>query len=126
MNAARDLERCDPRPFHKENRMWKGDENKFCRERFISAAKDYDVSYQTVLDKISSQYGCISIDPDTLGGTPRISNTRIPVYMILDAIEHYGNLEGALKSYPHLTLSQVKDALSFAAEILEFPVEHRP
>jgi uncharacterized protein (DUF433 family) len=46
--------------------------------------------------------------------------------MILDAIEHYGDLEGAIKSYPHLTLTQVKDAVRFAAQILEYPVEYKP
>jgi uncharacterized protein (DUF433 family) len=80
--------------------------------------------FTSVLTRAAAKFGCIAIDPETLGGTPRISGTRIPVYMILDAIEHYGELGGALKSYPHLSLEQVKEAVCFAAEVLEQPVEH--
>ncbi len=39
--------------------------------------------------------------------------------MVLDAVEHYGNLEGALKSYPDLSMEQVKQAVSFSAYVLE-------
>ena len=61
-----------------------------------------------------------------LCGTPRIAGTRVPVYMVVDAVQYYGNLDGALKSYPHLTIEQVRDALSFAGAVLEQPVEYEP
>jgi uncharacterized protein (DUF433 family) len=44
--------------------------------------------------------------------------------MILDAIEHYGDLAGAMKSYPQLSLNQIKDAVCFSAQVLEHPVEY--
>ena len=58
------------------------------------------------------------------GGTPHIRGTRIPVYMILDAIEFYGNVEDVKKSYPDLTTQQIKDALRFAKFVLEFRVDY--
>lgn len=126
MSAATARQYCAPRnlsghpdEWHDDREKWKG-----CRERFISTAKDFDMSFSSVLEKAASRYDSIAIDSEVLGGTPRIKGTRIPVYMILDAIEHYGKLTGALKSYPHLTMPQVKDAVCFAAEVLEHPVEY--
>ena len=101
------------------NRRWPK-----CRERFISTAKDFDISFGSVLETRIRHYKHIAIDSDIIGGTPRIAGTRIPVYMVLDAVEYYGNLEGALTSYPQLSIEQVKEALSFAAEVLEHPVEY--
>ncbi len=92
--------------------------------RFFSTAKDFDISFATVLESAARSHRCIAIDKEILGGTPRIAGTRIPVYMILDAIEYYGNLEAALTSYPHLSLEQVKDAVSFAGEVLEHSVDN--
>jgi len=39
--------------------------------------------------------------------------------MILDAIEYYGNVKGVLKSYPHLTVEQVRDAVRFSKIAME-------
>lgn len=125
MSASANRKRCDSRSISQINGDWK-DENKWGRDRFISTAKDFDVSYSSVLENVVEQFGCVSIDSEILGGTPRISGTRIPVYMILDAIEHYGDLEGAIKSYPQLTMIQVKEAVRFATQVLEYPVEHEP
>lgn len=123
MRTLANREHCGSRSISFRNQQWKG-ESKWCRDRLISTAKDFDVAYSSVLGNVAKDFGCISIDAEVLGGTPRISHTRIPVYLILDAIEHYGDLKGALKSYPHLTMTQVKDAVCFAAQVLEHPVEH--
>jgi uncharacterized protein (DUF433 family) len=64
------------------------------------------------------------MDEEILGGTPRIAGTRIPVYMVLDAVEYYGDLEGARRSYPQLSLEQVKEAVGFAGALLEHPVDY--
>jgi uncharacterized protein (DUF433 family) len=56
-----------------------------------------------------------------MGGNPCVKGTRIPVYMILDGIEYYGNLKGVLKSYPQLTVHQVKDAVRFSKIVMETP-----
>ena len=97
-----------------------------CRDKFISTLKDFDVSFGSVLQEASEQYPHIAIDAEILGGTPRVAGTRIPVYMVLDAVEYYGALEGALKSYPQLSLEQVKEAVGFAGTVLEHPVDYEP
>jgi uncharacterized protein (DUF433 family) len=87
--------------------------------------KDFDVPFSFILEKASRDFPSITVDHKVLSGTPRIAGTRIPVYMVLDAVEYYGTLDGALRSYPDLTLQQVKDALSFAGTVLEYPIEHK-
>jgi uncharacterized protein (DUF433 family) len=86
--------------------------------------KDFDVPFASVLREAATQYSSIAIDDEILGGTPRIAGTRIPVYLVLDAVEHYGDLDGALKSYPQLSLEQVKEAMGFAEAVLEHPVDY--
>ena len=66
----------------------------------------------------------MAIDAEVLGGTPRIKDTRIPVYRILNAIEEYGGMAEAQLVFPSLTLEMVKDSVRFAATVLESPIEH--
>jgi uncharacterized protein (DUF433 family) len=66
------------------------------------------------------------MDPGVLSGTPRIAGTRIPVYMIIDAVQYYGTIEGVFKSYSTLNIGQIRDALSFASTLLEQPVDNEP
>lgn len=61
----------------------------------------------------------VAMDPDVMEGQPCIAGTRIPVHSVLRSIEHYGSLDVVLKSYPQLTIPQVKDALYFAQIVLE-------
>lgn len=82
-------------------------------------AKHFDVPFSTVLEGALERAEFVAMDYAILGGSPRIANTRIPVYMILDAIEFHGDLAGVLKSYPELTMEQVRDAVLFAASVLE-------
>jgi uncharacterized protein (DUF433 family) len=70
-------------------------------------------------------YSHVSIDPNVMAGAPCIEGTRIPVYMVLDAIEYYGSIEGAIKSYPSLTVSQVIEALGFSKLVVECPFEDK-
>jgi len=58
-------------------------------------------------------------DPNRQDGAPCIKGTRVTVKLVLWAIEQTGSIEGALKSYPHLTEQQVKDALYYAQELLD-------
>lgn len=88
--------------------------------------KDLDILFSAVLKVAMDEFPSIAMDADVVGGVPRIAGTRIPVYMILDAVEHYGTVEGALKSYSALSQSQVKDALSFASRVLEQPLDNEP
>ena len=86
-------------------------------------AKNFKVSFEWVLRRALQESTFVNIDYGVLGGTPRIDGTRIPVYMILQAIEHHGDLNGALRAYPQLTREQVSDAVLFAASVLECSVD---
>jgi uncharacterized protein (DUF433 family) len=90
------------------------------------STKDFDVPFSTALKRALDLFPSIAMDADVICGTPRIAGTRIPVYMIIDAVQYYGTIEGALTSYSQLTEKQVKDALLFASAVLEQPVEHEP
>jgi|SRR5271165_4545733 len=86
--------------------------------------KDFDIPISDVFERSLQGRPSVAIDYNVLGGTPHIAGTRIPVFMVLDAVEYYGTLDGALKSYPKLTIEQVKDAVSFAAAVMEHPVDY--
>lgn len=84
-------------------------------------AKHLEIPFSTVLQCALEQSKYIDMNYGVLGGAPCITGTRIPVYMILDAIEFHGDLAGAIKSYPELTMEQIRDAVLFAAGVLECP-----
>jgi len=84
--------------------------------------KDFSIPFGAVLDRVRARFPVIAMDQETVTGSPRISGTRIPLYMILRAIRHFGTVEGAAVEYD-LTAAAVKDALAFAAAVLEEPVE---
>lgn len=86
--------------------------------------RSYSLPLVEVFRRAAFEVQSISINSEVMAGAPCIDGTRIPVYMILDAVEHTGNLEGALESYPRLTLQQVKDAIGFAKLVVECPIEH--
>ena len=89
------------------------------------ASKNFDVSYASVLKEAQQLSLFVDIDEEVLGGTPRIRSTRIPVYAVLHAIEDHGTIDGATKAYRSLTVDAVKDALLFAANVLESPSEYK-
>lgn len=93
-------------------------------KRHNRTAKDFNVFLQSAFAKAEQEIPSISAKRSVLGGSPCIEGTRIPVYMILDAVEHYGTIKGALKSYPRLTIDQVRDAIRSSKVVLEFCVEH--
>jgi len=90
-----------------------------------SGFKDFDVPISDVFERSLQGRPSVAIDYNVLGGTPHIAGTRIPVFMILDAVEYHGTLAGALESYPKLTIEQVKDAVSFAAAVTEHPFDYK-
>jgi uncharacterized protein (DUF433 family) len=104
--------------------MWSFDDNH--KHECATFGKDFSVSYGSVLKKAIQDCPSIAMDSDVLGGSPRITGTRVPVYMVLDAVQHYGTVEGVKTSYPQLTTEQVKEALSFAGSVLEQPIEYEP
>lgn len=62
------------------------------------------------LDRIES-------DPDVLSGQPVVRGTRLPVYVIVDAIAEGDSVEDLLEAYPFLEGADVRQALHFAARM---------
>ena len=60
----------------------------------------------------------ITIDSGVCHGKPCIKGTRIPVYLILEMLEHGLNFDQILKEYPQLTIEDFKACLEFAKKII--------
>ena len=45
-------------------------------------------------------YGAINIDPETMGGTPVFTGTRVPVQALFDYIETGETLDEFLENFP--------------------------
>ena len=58
------------------------------------------------------KYGPINIDPETMGGTPVFTGTRVPIQALFDYIETGETLDEFLENFP-----SVKKA--FAIEVLQ-------
>jgi uncharacterized protein (DUF433 family) len=82
-------------------------------------ADHFNISMREAFAFAEKQVSSIVVRRDLMGGNPCIEGTRIPVYMILDGIEYYGSLKGVLKSYPQLSLKQIKDAVRFSKIVIE-------
>jgi uncharacterized protein (DUF433 family) len=59
----------------------------------------------------------ISIDPETLGGTPVFRGTRVPIKALFDHLRR-SSLEEFFMAYPHITKEMVDEL--FAAVSLKF------
>ena len=60
----------------------------------------------------------ISIDPEICHGKPCIKGTRIPVYLILEMLEHGLSFKEILEEYPHITVDDVKACIKFAKALI--------
>jgi uncharacterized protein (DUF433 family) len=83
----------------------------------------YDHPLSQVFRRAEAIYSQISIDPERKAGAPCVVGTRIPVYMVLDALEEHGSIDGVRKSYPALTVEQIRNAVGFAKFVLECPID---
>lgn len=92
--------------------------------RFRPTAKDFTLSLKEAFSRAEREVSTITSQRGVMGGSPCVKGTRIPVHMVLDAIEYYGTLQGVRQSYPHLTEEQIKDAVRFAKVVLDCYVEH--
>lgn len=61
----------------------------------------------------------ISCQPEVLGGKPCIKGTRISVEFILELVASGGNQDDIVRDYPHLTMTDVEQALRYAARFLQ-------
>ena len=57
----------------------------------------------------------ISIDPKICHGKPCIKGTRIPIFVILDALAAGMTYEEISEDYPPITSDDIKAALQYAA-----------
>lgn len=94
-------------------------------EDYARIGKDLGASLRQSFQKVLEQFPSIAMNDDVLGGTPRIAGTRVPLYMVVRAVRHFGSIEGAMEEYD-LTRVQVTEALAFAASVLELPREYEP
>ena len=59
----------------------------------------------------------IESNPDVLSGQPVVRGTRLPVYVIVDAIAEGDSVEDLLEAYAFLERADVQQALHFAARM---------
>ena len=60
----------------------------------------------------------ISSDPETLGGTPVFTGTRVPVQNLLDYLEAGDSIDEFLEGFPTVTREQVIGFLEAAKDKL--------
>lgn len=61
----------------------------------------------------------IASRPGVMGGKPCVAGTRIPVYVVLQALAAERGFAGVREAYPSLTDDDIAAALDFAADWLE-------
>lgn len=64
------------------------------------------------------KYGPINIDPETMGGTPVFTGTRVPVQTLFDYIEGGDDLNDFLEDYPTVPKESVMQVLAMAKKSL--------
>ena len=62
-------------------------------------------------------YGPINIDPETMGGTPVFTGTRIPVQTLFDYIEGGDDLNEFLDDYPTISKEAAVEVLNMAKNV---------
>jgi uncharacterized protein (DUF433 family) len=65
----------------------------------------------------------ISVDPGLMLGQPVVAGTRLPVYVIVQAIAAGDGSEEILEAFPFLTTEDIEAALNFAARLAEWGLE---
>ena len=64
------------------------------------------------------KYGAINIDPETMGGTPVFTGTRVPVQTLFDYMEGGDDLNEFLNDYPSVSKETVIEVLEMAKKIM--------
>ena len=63
-------------------------------------------------------YGAINIDPETMGGTPVFTGTRVPVQTLFDYIEGGDNLNEFLDDFPTVSKEAALAVLEMAKKVV--------
>lgn len=61
-------------------------------------------------------YGAITIDPETLGGTPVFTGSRVPVQSLFDYISSGETLEEFMENFPSVQREHALSVLALAAK----------
>ena len=64
------------------------------------------------------KYGPINIDPETMGGTPVFTGTRVPVQSLFDYIETGETLDEFLENFPSVNKAIAIQVLEMASKTL--------
>ncbi len=62
--------------------------------------------------------GAITIDPETMGGTPVFTGSRVPIQFLFEYLEYGETIEEFLENYPGITKEQVMEVLHLAGELV--------
>jgi len=65
----------------------------------------------------------IVVQPDLMLGQPCIRGSRLPVYVVIEAIAAGNSTEDVLSAYPFLTPEDISAALAYAARLAENGME---
>jgi len=63
-------------------------------------------------------YGAINIDPETMGGTPVFTGTRVPIQTLFDYMEGGDDLNEFLDDYPTVSKDTAIQVLEMAKKSL--------
>lgn len=63
-------------------------------------------------------YGAINIDPETMGGTPVFTGTRVPIQTLFDYMEGGDDLDEFLDDYPSVSKEAAIQVLEMAKKSL--------
>ena len=63
-------------------------------------------------------YGAINIDPETMGGTPVFTGTRVPIQALFDYIETGETLDKFLENFPSVKKDYAIQVLEMARKTL--------
>jgi len=64
------------------------------------------------------KYRAINIDPETMGGTPVFTGTRVPIQALFDYFETGETLEEFLENFPTVTKEQAIEVLEMARKTI--------
>lgn len=63
-------------------------------------------------------YGAINIDPETMGGTPVFTGTRVPIQSLFDYIKTGETLDEFLENFPTVPKEHAIEVLEMAKKTL--------
>jgi uncharacterized protein (DUF433 family) len=63
-------------------------------------------------------YGAINIDPETMGGTPVFTGTRVPIQSLFDYIETGETVNEFLENFPSVRKEYAIEVLEMAKKTL--------